>query len=197
MRSIPTQTALRRPAALLSVLIALASLTAPVTHAAKNTDASLKTALTQAARATFITQGRGRHIVYVFFDANCGYCPLLYRNLQPLIEPNDLQLRWIPVAIVDATSLGKAAAILEADDPVAALDRNEMHYDTSAYTGGIEEKIPSEHTEARLRANEALLNRVAIPVVPTMLFAGKNGEVRVMQGALSPLALRRTFERVW
>lgn len=133
----------------------------------------------------------------MFFDANCAYCPLLYRNLQPLIEPKDLQLRWIPVAIVDAASLGKAAAILEADDPAAALDRNEMHYDTGTYTGGIEEKIPSERTEARLRANEELLNRVAIPVVPTMFFAGKDGEVRVMQGALSPLALRRTFERVW
>lgn len=196
MRSIFTW--LHRLTAIHSVLTTLMLLLATLTaHAAKNNDASLKVALRDARRAASIVQGNGRHIVYIFFDPNCGYCPLLYRNLQPLIKPNDLQLRWIPVAIVDATSLGKAGAILEADVPAATLDRNEMHYDTNAYTGGIAERIPNERTEARVRANEALLNRVAIPVVPTMFFADKDGEIRVMQGALSPLALRRTFERMW
>jgi thiol:disulfide interchange protein DsbG len=130
------------------------------------------------------------------FDPNCGYCQLLYKNLQTFIAPYNLQLRWIPVAIVDATSLGKAAAIMQAKDPKAALDNNEAHYNTNTYTGGISEEIPFAGTEARLRVNEALLNQVGIPVVPTMLFQAKSGEAMVIQGALSPIALRKVLDRV-
>lgn len=184
-------------AAILPIVLALFALVAGPATAATKTEAARKAAVAEAARAAAIVQGTGRRVVYVFFDANCAYCPLLYRNLQPLIKPNDLQLRWLPVAVVDATSLGKAAAILEADDPVVALDRNEVQYDTVANTGAIEEQIPSERTEARVRANEVLLARIAIPVVPTMVFVDKGGAVQTVQGALSPLALRRVFAHAW
>ncbi|BBP05403.1 hypothetical protein TPL01_31270 [Sulfuriferula plumbiphila] len=156
----------------------------------------IETALAAAPKATWIAQGQGRRVLYVVFDPNCAYCPLLYKNLQPLIAPYDLQLRWIPVAILDATSPGKAAAIMQAQDPRAALDYNEAHYNTEAYTGSISEQIPSAATLARLRANEALLNQLGIPVVPTMLFRSKSGEAMVMQGVLSPIALRKVLDRV-
>jgi len=156
----------------------------------------IETALAAAPKATWIAQGQGRRELYVIFDPNCGYCQLLYKNLQTFIAPYALQLRWIPVAIVDATSLGKAAAILQAQDPKTALDYNEAHYNTNTYTGGISEEIPSATTESRLRANEALLNQVGIPVVPTMLFRAKSGEAMVIQGALSPIALRKVLDRV-
>lgn len=156
----------------------------------------IETALAAAPKATWIAQGQGRHVLYVFFDPNCAYCPLLYKNLQPLIATHDLQLRWIPVAMLDATSLGKAAAIMQAQDPKAALDYNEAHYNTEAYTGSIPEQIPSAATKARLRANEALLNQLGIPVVPTILFQAKSGEAMVIQGVLSPIALRKVLDRV-
>ncbi|MHB8916266.1 MAG: thioredoxin fold domain-containing protein [Thiobacillus sp.] len=156
----------------------------------------LEIALAAAPKATWIAQGQGRRELYVFFDPNCGYCPMIYKNLQPLIAPYGLQLRWIPVAMLDATSLGKAAAILQAKDPKAALDYNEAHYNAEAHTGSISEEIPSAVTETRLRANGALLNQVGIPVVPTILFRAKTGEAMVIQGALSPVALRKVLDRV-
>lgn len=156
----------------------------------------LETALAAAPKATWIAQGDGRRELYIFFDPNCAYCPMIYKNLQPLIAPYDLRLRWIPVAMLDATSLGKAAAILQARDPKAALDYNEAHYNVAAHTGSISEEIPTAATETRLRANEALLNRVGIPVVPTLLFRAKTGEAMVIQGALSPVALRKVLDRV-
>lgn len=82
-----------------------------------------------------------------FFDPNCPSCQLLYKNLRTFIASHGLQLRWVPVAIVNATSLGKAAAILQAPDPVAALRQNEEHYHGESYSGGIEEDIPSSETE--------------------------------------------------
>ena len=146
--------------------------------------------------ASWIKDGEGRRAVYIFFDPNCPSCQLLYRNLRTLIEPHDLNVRWVPVAIVNATSLGKAAAILEASDPLAALRENEEQYSGESYAGGIEERIPTGETERRLRANERLLNKLYIPVVPTMLFADKDRRAIVIQGALSPFALRKVFKRL-
>lgn len=156
----------------------------------------LEIALSAAPKATWIAQGEGRRELYIFFDPNCSYCPMIYKNLQQLIAPYNLQLRWIPVAMLDATSIGKAAAILQAKNPKAALDHNEAHYNAEAHTGSISEEIPSAVTERRLRANEALLNQVGIPVVPTLLFRAKTGEAMVIQGALSPVALRKVLDRV-
>lgn len=180
---------------MLSLCIGLTS-SAGVLAAGDKPTSRLEIALAAAPKATWIAQGKGGRELYVFFDPNCAYCPMIYKNMQPLITPYDLQLRWIPVAMLDATSLGKAAAILQAKDPKAALDYNEAHYNAAAHTGSISEEIPSAVTENRLRANEALLNQVGIPVVPTLLFRAKTGEAMVIQGALSPVALRKVLDRV-
>jgi hypothetical protein len=93
-------------------------------------ESRIETALATAQKVAWIAQGQGRRVVYVIFDPNCAYCPLLYKNLQPLIAPYDLQLRWIPVAILDATSLGKAAAIMQAKEPQgrARLQRSALQH---------------------------------------------------------------------
>ncbi len=166
---------------------------APGAADANRPPSSADAVLAAVPEATWIVEGQGRRVVYVFFDPNCPSCHLLYGNLRTFIASHDLQLRWIPVAVVNATSLGKAAAILEAPDPRAALRRNEEAYDTQRHAGGIEEQLPCVETEQRLRANERLLNRLDIPVVPSMLFAAKDGHAVLIQGALSPLALRKVF----
>lgn len=148
------------------------------------------------AQSTYLAEGRGRHAVYVFFDANCPSCHQLYMSLRGLLESQDIQLRWVPVAVVNPSSLGKAAAILEASDPLAALRRNAEAYDTGTYSGGIAEEIPSPDVERRVRANERLLNALEIPVVPSMLFQGKNGRAILIQGALSPIALHKVFRHL-
>lgn len=152
--------------------------------------------LAATPKAAWIAEGQGRRIVYVFFDPNCPSCALLHQNLQTLIKSHDLQVRWIPVAVVNATSPGKAAAILQAPDPLAALRQNEEHYHGESYSGGIAEDIPTIESERKLRASEQLLNRLDIPVVPSMLFTGKDGHAVLIQGALSPFALRKVFARL-
>ena len=169
--------------------------TAAITHAAAPSS-RVDAVLAAAPQAAWIAEGEGDRIVYVFFDPNCPSCQYLYKSLRRFVESRGVRLRWIPVAVVDATSAGKAAAILEAEDPRAALRRNEENYDTRAYAGGIAEEIPSVATEEKLRANERLLKRLDIPVVPTMLFADKDRRPVIIQGALSPLALRKVFARL-
>lgn len=150
--------------------------------------------LAQAPKAAWLAEGKNERIVYVFFDPNCAGCHFLYQSLRPLIRAGEVQVRWIPVAVVDDTSVGKAAAILKAADPLSALAYNEDHYQPE--NGGIEEEFPDDATEQRLRANTRILSELPIPVVPTMIFADANGNAILIQGALSPLALRKVFARL-
>ncbi len=150
--------------------------------------------LSEVSRATWVVDGKGTHVVYIFFDPNCPSCQILYKNLRGFVKSNQYQFRWIPVAIVNPTSLGKAAAILEADSPILALQKNEENY--KFYSGGLDENIASSKTEKALAENEVLLNKLDIPVIPSMLFFDKNNKSILIQGALSPLALRKVFSRM-
>ena len=170
------------------------SVTPPTNPGAKQSPA--ETVLAAAPRTHWVAQGQGRHLIYIFFDPNCPYCHRLYTDLQPLIKPYSLQLRWIPVGILTATSQGKAAAILDAKDPAKALDYNEVHYSMNTHSGGIEEDIPSAKTVAHLHANAALLQRTGMSVVPTMVFRAKNGKAMLVQGAPPPKDLKKILDAV-
>lgn len=133
-------------------------------------------------------------VVYVFFDPNCAGCHFLYESLRSFVTEGKVQVRWIPVGIVDPTSLGKAAAILQSHNPVAALAYNEKHY--AIEDGGIAETIPTARVRRELLENSALLGQLPLAVVPTMLFLSSSGQPMLIQGALSPLALRRVFQHL-
>ena len=187
-----TFSVLARTLTLTCVILLNTIATADATQPSSRADA----VLAAVPKATWIAEGQGGRAVYIFFDPNCPSCALLYRNLRSLIGSHDLQLRWIPVAVVNATSPGKAAAILQAPVPLASLRQNEERYRGETYSGDIEEDIPSSETEQKLRTNERLLNGLDIPVVPSMLFTAKDGRAVLIQGALSPLALRKVFTRL-
>ncbi len=175
--------------------LALALILSAASMAISAYAASPDTILADAPKTTWIADGKGQRVVYIFIDANCPSCAQLYHNLRTLIEPLELQIRWVPVAVVGPTSLGKAAAMLQAKDSLVALRLNEENYHGDTYSGGLEEDIPTAKTEKKIRANERLFNRLDIPVVPTMLFEDKNRRTVIIQGALSPVALRKVFAR--
>lgn len=145
--------------------------------------------------ATWIEMGNGHHQVYVFTDPNCPYCADLYRTLKGLSAQHDLRVRWLPVAVVDATSLGKAAAWLQSEDPLATLDLSKRGFQPGL-GGHVHEDVPSTETERNLEENHRLLALWAIPVVPTMVVMDRDGVPRVFQGSLSPLALGRIFDHL-
>jgi len=147
--------------------------------------------LAQLAKSTWIAEGGSSHIVYVFFDPNCAGCHFLYNSLRLFIQAQQVQVRWVPVAVVNDTSLGKAAAILQATSPVEALSMNENHYRPE--NGGIDEAIAEPKSETSIHANSRLLMQLPIPVIPTMLFADAQGRAVLIQGALTPIALRKVF----
>jgi thiol:disulfide interchange protein DsbG len=150
-------------------------------------------------QATWITEGNGKHIVYIFFDPNCPHCHKLYETLRPLISRRDLQLRWIPVAIFSDTSLDKAAAILQAADPLSALHKNEDDFGLSDLGPGgaiIPAAEISDRSRLNLAANLSLLQEQNLFVVPVVVFRATDGEGQMFYGVPATENLDRLLQSV-
>lgn len=74
----------------------------------------------RAGQLRYIAEGKGRP-VYVLFDPNCPYCHQLWGSLRKVAEKGDVEIRWLPVAILSDSSKNLAAALYQAKSPVAAL----------------------------------------------------------------------------
>ena len=124
----------------------------------------------ESADAVVEGPASAQHLLYVFFDANCFYCHLTWKALQPY-EAAGLQVRWIPVAYQQPSSVGRAAAIMQAPDRAAAMRLNETGYDASKYDGAI---TPSTDVPpalaAQLEANTALMRAFGAPGTPLVVW---------------------------
>ena len=83
------------------------------------------------------------------------------------------------VGILKPSSVPKAATILDADDPEAALTQNEHNFDQD----GIEvvDDIPDEARE-KVAANNELMRSMGYFATPTILYKKDSDEVSVKQG---------------
>jgi thiol:disulfide interchange protein DsbG len=123
-----------------------------------------------------------KRILYVFFDANCWYCHLTWKALQPY-ENAGLQVRWVPVAYQKENSTTKAAAIMQAKDRAAALRENETRYRSESYDGGIApaKDVPAA-LAAQIEANFELMDRFGVSGTPGLVWKDEKGRVRVRTG---------------
>lgn len=139
---------------------------------------------TQLEKVDAVHEGarEAKSLLYVFFDANCFYCHITWKSLQPY-EAAGLQVRWVPVAYQQASSAGRAAAIMQARDRVAALRKNEIGYDALQLSGGIRpvEKVP-EALAAQLQSNTILMERFGAPGTPALVWKNHDGTVRLKLG---------------
>jgi thiol:disulfide interchange protein DsbG len=181
----------RRPLATLVtafLLITAGNLTAAAAENPSKAEARQKAAasiLADINQATWIRDGKSAHVIYVFFDPNCPYCHKVYEMLRPPVQRGEVELRWVVIGKLMETSVGKAASMLEAEDPTEALHRNERGFsqETGKFGGIEEEPLPREETIRQLNANHALLNRSGFDAVPALLFRTKNGKADIIRGA--------------
>ena len=111
-----------------------------------------------------------KSIAYVFMDANCIFCHLAWKAFQPY-EKVGLQVRWLPVAFLKKDSAGKAAAMLTAKDPEAALAQNETKFDEGSESGGLApmEQIPSG-VQAKIDENAKLMRDMGFQGTPAVVY---------------------------
>lgn len=114
--------------------------------------------------------------LYVFKDPNCSYCHLAWRALQPY-EKVGLQVRWIPVAFLAQDSAAKAAVLLTAKDPDAAVA--ELH---ANYGKKTTPPVPSAQVKARVDANTKLMAEMGFKGTPATLYKDAAGKVIAVDG---------------
>jgi thiol:disulfide interchange protein DsbG len=170
------------------LLVTAGNLSAAAAESPSKAEARQKAAVSMLAniqQATWIRDGKSAHVMYVFFDPNCPYCHKVYEMLRPQVQRGEVELRWVVIGKLMATSTGKAAAMLEAKDPTEAFYRNERGFsqETGSFGGIEEEPAPREETLRRLNANHALLNRSGFDAVPALLFRTKDGKADIIRGA--------------
>ncbi len=103
-------------------------------------------------------------VVYTFTDANCPYCRQFWEAARPWVEAGEVQLRHIMVGILTSNSPAKAATLLGAEDPAAALH---------AHSDSGEEVIPAAQArdiEEQVHTNNQLFEELGMVATPSTLF---------------------------
>jgi thiol:disulfide interchange protein DsbG len=167
--------------------VALAAFSAFAQDAKKPRDFPALYATLEKADAVVEGAKEPKRVLYVFWDANCWYCQLTWKALQPY-EKAGLQVRWVPVAYQKDNSAALAAAVMGASDRVAALRENETRYRAKSYDGGIRAaaKVPAD-LAIELEENMTLMGRFGMSGTPALVWKDSSGKVLTHLG-LPPLS---------
>ena len=147
-------------------------------------------------KLTYIQEGHHGPVVYDFTDTNCPFCHLIYVVEARLIREGKLTVRYVPVAIIKPSSMPEAAAILQADNPVAALQKAEDAIGKGMKTGQPAKlaratdaigKASPKTIEAikKIEANDVFLQEVDIDELPDIIYLPKKGKLGLITGLIS------------
>jgi Protein-disulfide isomerase len=143
-------------------------------------------------KADWVGEGNAdaERVVYTFTDANCPFCHQLWLASRPWVESGAVQLRHIMVGVIRPDSAAKAAAILEAPDPAAALEYNETNRDS----GGIEPVADiSDSSLATLNANLTLMSDLGFGGTPGVVGRRADGSLIISNGMPSTATMDELF----
>lgn len=150
--------------------------------------------------SSWIVDGDGSKIVYMFFDPNCPYCHHVFDSLMKIRKDMpDLQFRWVPLGMLGGNSASKAAAIIQSPDPLKAFITNEKNYGflNSDAGGGIP---PAKHIDAAsqtiLDENLSILQGQNLYGIPVVLFQADDGKPFYFSGQRSEAELRQILAHV-
>jgi len=133
------------------------------------------------AASAWVRDGRADapRVVYTFSDANCPYCHRFWDAARPWVDSGKVQLRHIMVGVIREDSPAKAAAILTAPNPSAALLENEHNFDK----GGIKPVAKlSPNVANKLDANQELMIEMGFQGTPGILFKDDKGMLQRRSG---------------
>lgn len=146
----------------------------------------------QLEGSTWIADGakNAPRIVYTFTDPNCPYCNKFWSEARPWVTAGKVQLRHVMVGILGPTSPGKAAALLSAKDPQAALLQHEQQH-RSGGVKPLDQIQPAVRTQ--LDANRELMQQLGFSGTPATLYKDADGNLKTLSGAPSAEMLSRVL----
>jgi thiol:disulfide interchange protein DsbG len=150
-------------------------------HVPKPDFSALFKDLEQSAYVVEGTVKNPKSVVYAFADANCPFCHMAWKALQPY-EKAGLQVRWILVDTLGPTSMPKAIEVLAAPDKMTAFRRMEEGFgkpwkESAGMTAADKPKIAE-----RVKANNTLLGKFGFGGTPSFVWTDKEGKVQMKSG---------------
>lgn len=135
----------------------------------------------QLESATWVLDGKADapRVVYTFTDANCPYCHLFWEAARPWVDSGKVQLRHLLVGVIKEDSPAKAAAILVASDPSAALLENEHKFDQGGITPA--ESVPDDVLKT-IGENQMLMLSMGFRGTPGIVVRGDDGMIQKYHG---------------
>jgi thiol:disulfide interchange protein DsbG len=143
-------------------------------------------AIAAEAKGFIVGSQMSKRTVYVFFDAQCPHCAVLWEAAKPL--KSQAKFVWIPVGILNAASTSQGATLLASGDPVAAMDEHEASM--KAGRGGISAASSIDPQKDAVTKNTALMTRMGFSAIPSIVaIHAQTGAVVSQEGALPTAAL--------
>lgn len=161
----------------------------PSSGAGKAASAPVSVAAIQS-EATGFTAGSAMSVrtVYVFFDSQCPHCAALWQAAKPL--KSQAKFVWMPVRILNDSSLAQGATLLAAKDPVALMDEHETSI--LAKGGGISAASGIDAQKAQVTKNTEVFNRFGFASIPTIVGThAQTGALVTKEGSLPTADLAR------
>lgn len=145
------------------------------------------------------------HKLYVIIDPNCIFCHMLFKELQPLIANNELQVRWIAAGFLKPTSAGKAAQLLYAktdQERIALLTKDETAFNVKQEEGGLTPLAPNAKDAAitaafaQVEANTKFFESYPFVGTPVLLYKQPDGKPAYYPGYVRPDQLQHLLQSV-
>lgn len=129
-------------------------------------------------------------VLYAIVDPDCIFCRHLYVATRAPVAAGTLHMEWVIVGFLKSSSAGRAAAILEAPDPLAALKKNYENFDAPHEEGGAPPAKPDSATLGLLKTHLKIMHDVEGSGTPTLLYKGPDGKWAAHVGFPSPAWLK-------
>jgi protein-disulfide isomerase len=122
--------------------------------------------LKAVSQSAGVIEGSAGPIWTVYYDGNCDFCNQLWRNLRAPLAAGQIRVRWAPVAVIGPSSAGKAATLLQSDQPLTVLAHHGLNGER------IAESAVTTTSRALIDGNNAMLralNGGKAPATPTLV----------------------------
>jgi thiol:disulfide interchange protein DsbG len=120
--------------------------------------------------------------MWVLFDPNCIYCHKAYDALKPAVSAGKVKVHVIQAGFLKADSMPKAAAIMAAKDPAAALATDEKNFDEAKEEGSIKGDMSNKDAVAKVTANNSWMQAQGIGGTPYVLYKDTAGKAQDIAG---------------
>jgi protein-disulfide isomerase len=115
--------------------------------------------------------------LYVFHDANCGYCKRAWGALMPYKHLKGVEVRWIPVGTRGKDSMIKASALLSSSEPVKLQDDFDNNYRLS------EKEVSSASDKGQAAVdNTRLFKFLRLDGTPSFVLVENGKFIKIVKG---------------